>query len=301
MSRIITVFGATGTQGGSVIRSLLSHPVLSKQFKIRGVTRDVSKPAAVALVKQGVEVGDLSSPTSVDAAIDGSHTVFLVTNFWETMDVKQEIAQGRNVADAAKKAKISHLIFSSLPSVSKASNGALTNVAHFDGKAEIEEYMRSTGVPSTFFLAGYYMSNYTQLFNKLEDGSYLLAYPVGPDTKFPLLDAAADTGKFIGAIVRNREKLLGESVLGATAYYTPRQIVEEFSTVIGKKANFVQVTESQYTSVLPPMLATSLLESNLFIEKPGYFQGQSLEPTLALLDEKPITWKVFLDTTQAFN
>lgn len=56
MSRIITVFGATGTQGGSVIRSLLSHPVLSKQFKIRGVTRDVSQPAAVALVKQGVEV-----------------------------------------------------------------------------------------------------------------------------------------------------------------------------------------------------------------------------------------------------
>lgn len=134
----------------------------------------------------------------MDAAIDGSHTVFLVTNFWETMDVKQEIAQGRNVADAAKKAKISHLIFSSLPSVSKASNGALTNVAHFDGKADIEEYMRSTGVPSTFFLAGYYMSNYTQLFNKLEDGSYLLAYPVGPDTKFPLLDAAADTGGLSG-------------------------------------------------------------------------------------------------------
>ncbi|KAG4442132.1 hypothetical protein IFR05_002418 [Cadophora sp. M221] len=303
MSRIITVFGATGNQGGSVIRALLSHPSLSKQFKIRGVTRDASKPAAVDLATKGVEVvkGDLSSPTSVDAAIKDSHTVFLVTNFWETMDVKQEIAQGKNVADAAKKAGISHLIFSSLPSVTKASNGALKNAAHFEGKAEIEEYVRSTGVPSTFFLAGYYMSNYSQLLNKAEDGSYMLAYPVGPDTKFPLFDAAADTGKFVSAIIRNRENLLGESVLGATAYYTPGEIVKVFSAVTGKKANFVKVTESQYTSVLPPMLATPLLESNLFIEKPGYFQGQSLEPSLALLDEKPTTWTEFLETTELFK
>jgi len=56
MSKILTVFGATGNQGGSVIRAILADPVLSKEFKIRGITRDTSKPAAQALVSKGVEV-----------------------------------------------------------------------------------------------------------------------------------------------------------------------------------------------------------------------------------------------------
>ncbi|KAG4432456.1 hypothetical protein IFR05_012071 [Cadophora sp. M221] len=321
MSRINTVFGATGNQGGSVIRSLLASSTLSKQFKIRGVTRAITKPAAVALTNLGVEVvkGDLSLPTSVAAAIKDSHTIFLVTNFWETMDVKQEIAQGKTVADEAKAAGISHLIFSSLPSVTKATDGAFKNVAHFDGKTEIEEYIRSIGVPPTFFQAGYYMSNYGQQFNKNEDGSYTLAYPVGADTKFPLLDAAADTGnfsvklqydafhlslrigKFVTAIINNREKLLGERVLGAVDYYTPAQMVETFSEVIGKKADFVQVTEEQYTSALPSFLAAHMLESHLFIQKPGYFQGQSLAPSLALMDEEPTTFKKFPETSDLFK
>jgi uncharacterized protein YbjT (DUF2867 family) len=56
MSKIITVFGATGNQGGSVIKHILADAVLAKEFKIRGITRDVSKPAAQALEKQGVEM-----------------------------------------------------------------------------------------------------------------------------------------------------------------------------------------------------------------------------------------------------
>lgn len=111
-----------------------------------------------------------------------------------------EINQGKNVANAAKLAGISHLIFSSLISVSRATDGKLKNVLHFDGKAEIEEFIRGTGVPSTFFLPGYYMANYIQLLNKNEDGSYTLAYPVSKDTKFPLLDAPADTGELFANI-----------------------------------------------------------------------------------------------------
>ncbi len=56
MSKLITVFGATGNQGGSVIKQILADAVLSKEFKIRGITRDTSKPAAQALTKQGVEL-----------------------------------------------------------------------------------------------------------------------------------------------------------------------------------------------------------------------------------------------------
>ncbi|KAH7371474.1 NmrA family transcriptional regulator [Cadophora sp. MPI-SDFR-AT-0126] len=303
MAQIITIFGATGIQGGSVIRSILSDPSLSKDFRVRGVTRDISKPAAQALAELGAEIvkGDLDSAPSVAAVIKGSHTVFLVTNFWETMNLELEINQGKTVADAAKAAGVSHLIFSSLISVSKTTDGKFKNVPHFDGKAEIEEYIRDIGVPSTFFLPGYYMANYTQLLAKNEDGSYTLAYPVSQDTKFPLFDATADTGKFVKAIIRNREKLLGKYVLGATAYYTPEQIVADFSAVTGKIANFVKLTAEQYTTVLPPMLAKALLESHLFIESPGYFKGESLAQSLAILEEKPVTWKEFVRRTPAFN
>jgi uncharacterized protein YbjT (DUF2867 family) len=56
MSKILTVFGATGNQGGSVIKNVLASSTLSKTYKIRGITRDASKPAAVALKDKGVEV-----------------------------------------------------------------------------------------------------------------------------------------------------------------------------------------------------------------------------------------------------
>jgi len=60
MAKVITVFGATGTQGGSVIKAILADPSLTKEYSIRGVTRDVSKPNAQALAKQGIELVSVS-------------------------------------------------------------------------------------------------------------------------------------------------------------------------------------------------------------------------------------------------
>ncbi|KAK3059618.1 hypothetical protein LTS18_010424 [Coniosporium uncinatum] len=83
MTKVITVFGATGIQGGSVIKAILADQSLTKEFSIRGVTRDVSKPNAQALAKQGVDLvtADMNSKESITSAIKGSHTVFLVTNY----------------------------------------------------------------------------------------------------------------------------------------------------------------------------------------------------------------------------
>lgn len=121
--------------------------------------------------------------------------MFLVTNYWESKSADTELAQGKNVADAAKESGVSHLIFSSLLNVTDASGGRLTHVPHFDAKADIEKYILSTGVPSTFVLPGYFMSNYLGMFRKGDDESYTLAYPVSSQAKLPLLDAADDTGK----------------------------------------------------------------------------------------------------------
>lgn len=137
--------------------------------------------------------GDLMSP---EAAVAGAHTVFLVTNFWETMSKETEIAQGKAVADASKAAGVKHLIFSSLINVTEATQGRLVHVKHFDSKAEIEGYIRKIGVPATFVQAGMFMSNWFGMIRKQEDGSYRWAHPTAPDvSKFPAFDVVADTGK----------------------------------------------------------------------------------------------------------
>ncbi len=113
------------------------------------------------------------------------------------MNADTELAQGKNVADAAKESGVSHLIFSSLLNVTETSGGRLTHVPHFDAKAKIEEYIVSTGVPCTFVLPGYFMSNFVSSFRKKDDGSYTLACPVSSQAKFPLLDAPDDIGKHL--------------------------------------------------------------------------------------------------------
>ena len=88
--------------------------------------------------------------------------------------------------------------------------------------------------------------------------------------------------------------------MGAENYYTPSQIVAEFSEVTGKKAVFVQVTPDQYVAALPPPVAQVFLESHLFIEEPGYFNGAGLEESLDILEEKPTSWKEFVANSKAF-
>jgi uncharacterized protein YbjT (DUF2867 family) len=140
---------------------------------------------------------DLSSLDSVSQAVAGAHTVFLVTNFWETADKNVEVGQGKAVTDASKAAGVQHLIFSSLLNVTEISQGRLPHVTHFDGKAEIEQYIRDNGVPATFVLPGLFMSNFVTMLKKQGD-TYTLAWPVNPDTaQIPLLDTVPDTGSFV--------------------------------------------------------------------------------------------------------
>ena len=110
--KILVVFGATGNQGGSVINSILSDSKTSNEFKIRGITRDPSKPNAQALVARGVEcvAADINSKDQIKAALQGAYAVFAVTNYWEKMDAELELKQGRNIADLAKVGAFHHLL-----------------------------------------------------------------------------------------------------------------------------------------------------------------------------------------------
>lgn len=220
MSKLITVFGATGQQGGSVIRTIQQDASLSQEFKIRGITRECIQAGGSSSRETGRRGQDckfphyalhrsksdaytlflkanMNSKESLVQALQGSHSVFLVTTpDWGNAGSDAELVHGKNVADAAKEAGVQHLIFSSLLNVTETSGGWLKHVPHFDHKAKVEEYIRSIGVPATFVLPGYFMTNYTVfgMLRKGDDGVYNLAYPVGKDAQLPLIDIASDMG-----------------------------------------------------------------------------------------------------------
>ena len=117
MSRLITVFGATGAQGGSVVRAFLAEG----KFKVRGITRSVESKKAKELASQGVEMvqASLDEPESLRKAIAGSYGVFLLTNFWDGMDGARETRQGKGAVDVCLQEGVKHLIYSGLESSEK--------------------------------------------------------------------------------------------------------------------------------------------------------------------------------------
>lgn len=236
----------------------------------------------------------MNDKASVAKAIKGSHTVFLVTNYWESASPDVERSQGINVADAAKEEGVQYLIFSSLINVTEATGGKLNHVPHFDSKNDIEKHIRSTGVPCTFVLPGYFMSNFSSQFNKGEDGVYNWALPVSENAQFPLFDVSEDTGKFVKAVLKNADKMNGKQVLAATAYYTPKQIVADFEEASGQKARYIQISGDQFKSYLPEFMAEEMLQNHILLDTTGYYAGASLDESLNLLEEKPITWKEFV-------
>ncbi|KAL1686741.1 hypothetical protein GGG16DRAFT_63608 [Schizophyllum commune] len=306
--QIITVFGATGKQGGSVVDSILGDATASARFAVRAVTRDVSKPSAKALVAKGAEVvsANLDDKESLRTAIKGSYGVFAVTNFWEYIDGDREIAQGKNIADVCKEESVQHTIWSSVLNVTKLSKGVLSKVAHFDSKATIEEYFRDLGIPATYFLAGFYMSNFPgQMLSASPDGKWTLALPMPDDAPIPLFAAELDTGKFVKAIFLKREETLGKRVYGATAYTTPIQIVDGFKKVFGKDAVYKRQTGDEHKATLagygyPEAIQEELLQNMRLVYEFGYYGGDKLDWSVSLVDEPLTTWEDYIKDQPAF-
>lgn len=291
--QIITVFGATGNQGGSVIDAFLADKELTSKWQIRAVTRDPSKEASKKLAERGVEVvvGDMNDKASLVKALEGSHTVFAVTDYWASLNMETEVQQGINMADAAKEVGVKHFIWSTLCDINKISNGALPNVYHFDGKAKVDEHIQSIGLPASYFLAGGYMSNISggMIFRRDQStGCYTMHMPVPESAPMPLIDTRADTGKWIRGMVN--KGVPGQRVLGATAYYKFSEMLDTFKKVFpkeGAKAKFVQVPHDQYQEFLkgagfPPHVALEMLENMRLLEEFGYYGGESLDESIAV-------------------
>ena len=158
--KLLTIFGSTGNQGGSVVDVVLSNPELQRKYRLRGATRNASSASAQALAHKGVEMvtANLNDLGSLRTAVRGSYGVFGVTNFWDkdVMSKKLEIQQGKNIFEACKAENVTHFIFSSLPNVERLTKGVLRRVEHFDGKAMVAEYVEANkgDMTASYFMPG---------------------------------------------------------------------------------------------------------------------------------------------------
>jgi uncharacterized protein YbjT (DUF2867 family) len=174
--KLIAVVGATGHQGGAVVRALQA----SGQFKVRALTRNPAKHPQLA---DEVVLADLDRPETLKAAFAGAHGAFLVTNFWEagTDERKQALA----AVHAAKDAGVQHFIWSTLPNVETISRGKL-DVPHFTDKAKIDRIVTEAGFAHhTFVIAPFFYQNLLGLMapQKQADGAMGWAMPLDPEKR----------------------------------------------------------------------------------------------------------------------
>lgn len=187
---------------------------------------------------------------------------------------------------------------------------------HFDSKAEVEDYVRTLGIPATFFLAGFYMSNIPEdLFKPMPtaDGNnsslvWTFKIPCAASTPIPTFDTR-DTGKYVKAIVRNRDVLLGKRFLGANAYITVQEMVDAFARAFpeeaGKTARFLQVSDEVYRASLrsqgsPEFIVDELAEMGRLLDEYGYFGGEPLEESLKYVEDPLVSWEEYIKSVEEF-
>src|SRR5713101_840980 len=174
--KLIAVFGATGQQGGGVVRALQA----SGQFKVRALSRNPGKHRELA--DEAVEA-DLNRPETLKAALEGAHGVFLVTNFRESG--ADELKQATAVVRATTDAGVKHFIWSTLPDVEQISGGKF-HVPHFTGKAKIDRIVKEAGFAHhTFVVAPFYYQNLVGVLasQKQTDGSMSWSLPLDPTVR----------------------------------------------------------------------------------------------------------------------
>ncbi|KAF9546130.1 hypothetical protein EC957_010116 [Mortierella hygrophila] len=281
MSKLLVVFFATGQQGSSIIDYVINDSALSTVYKVRGVTRDPSKPEALALHKKGVEVvkSDMDDKDSLKQAMRGAHTVFAATfTVYDDQMETRERAQGRALGDAAVEEGVQYLIFSTLPHTNKISDGVYT-VASFDVKAETEQYIRSLPLKSAFFSPGSFMQNYLDMFAPypVGDGTYAFSNVVSPQAPFPLIDTLGDTGKYVGAILAEPEKYEGKVFSAATKLYTFDEVAQAISKATGKDVKYKQISVDDIKRMMPPIVGNNVVPMMKYVEDFGYYGSNTME------------------------
>ena len=199
--KLIAVVGATGAQGGGLVRSILNDP--NGGFSVRAITRDANSDKAKALADLGAEVveADVDDKASLKQAFNGAYGAFCVTFFWEHFSPEKEKEHAKNMADAAKDAGVKHVIWSTLEDtrnwVPLDDDRMPTlmekyKVPHFDAKGESNAYFTERNLPVTFLNTSFYWDNLIYFGmgpQKDADGKLAFNLPLG-NKKFPGISAS---------------------------------------------------------------------------------------------------------------
>jgi uncharacterized protein YbjT (DUF2867 family) len=257
--KIIAVVGATGAQGGGLVRAILNDP--SRAFAVRAITRNVNSDAAKELAERGAEVvaADVDDRESMRKAFEGAYGAFCVTFFWAHFSVEKEMAEARMMAELAKETGLKHVIWSTLEDTRKwvplTDNRMPTihgkyKVPHFDGKGESDAYFRELGVPTTCLLTSFYWDNFTNFGMGPQpghEGKLSIALPMG-DKKLPGI-AAEDIGKCAYGIFKKGMELIGKTVAISGENLTGNEMAAAFSAALGKEVVYNSISPEAYRSL----------------------------------------------------
>ena len=254
--KIISVVGASGAQGGGLVRAILADK--NSPFKVRAVTRDAKSDKAQALAALGAEVvaADIDDVESLKRAFAGAHGAYCVTFFWAHFSPEKELAEARAMAQAAKQAGVQHAIWSTLEDTRKwvplTDNRMPTlmgkyKVPHFDAKGEANALFTEAGVPTTFLLTSFYWENliYFGMGPKKDaTGKWAITLPMG-DKKLPGI-ASEDIGKCAYGIFKRGSEYIGKTVGIAGEHLTGVQMASALAKSLGKEISYNAVPPEVY-------------------------------------------------------
>jgi uncharacterized protein YbjT (DUF2867 family) len=265
MKKTIVVIGATGAQGKGVVNALVHE----EAFNVRAITRNPDKYAGQA---QEAVYGDLNDLQSLKDAFRNAYGVFVVTNFWEGAD---EITQGKNAIEAAKATGVQHFIWSTLPDVEKISKASF-DVAHFTGKARVDELVKSAGFTwSTFVQPPFYYQNLVgQLAPQPKhDGTTGWTFPIDPTKKVLHMADINDLGKVVAGAFLQPEKVGNGNYLAlATELNSFNDIIKAYKDN-GKEYSFSQVPADVFSTFFEG--AREIAEMFGYFEKHTYMGPDS--------------------------
>jgi len=254
--KIIAVTGATGAQGGGLVRAILTDP--SGGFAVRAITRDVDSDKAKALARAGAEVvaGNVDDEASLAKALSGAHGAYCVTFFWDHFSPERESAEVRNMARAAKVAGVKHVVWSTLEDTRRwvpLSDDRMPTlmgkykVPHFDGKGESDHFFTDEAVPTTFLLTSFYWDNLIHFGmgpKKGQDGKLAITFPMG-DKRLSGI-AAEDIGRCAYGIFKRGAEMVGKSVGIAGEHLTGSEMAAALTKALGQDVRYDAVTPAAY-------------------------------------------------------
>jgi len=254
--KIIAVIGATGAQGGGLVRAITSDP--NGGFAARAITRDPSSDKAKALADLGAEVvaADIDDPAALRRAFEGAHGAFCVTFFWAHFSPEKELEEVRTMATAARDAKVHHVIWSTLEDTRKyvpLSDDRMPTlrdkykVPHFDAKGEADAFFQELGVPTTYLLASFYWENFISFGAgpaRNAEGKLALTLPIG-NAKMAGV-ASEDIGRCAYGIFKRGDAMIGKRVGVAGEQLTGDEMAAGLSKAIGEPVRYNSVDPATY-------------------------------------------------------